>query len=468
MMRLQIARSWDFNQMLVASVFGHLLLLTFVIFLPKTTVLEKIIIPAFMVELVEISKGEKKTTYEPSQKKKAQKKLIPIPAEKTKPLALAKTVKTLTPIKPIATPRSIEPIRQSIKMPAKPKTHKVQRNALDQILNSLNQLNNLPEKLDKDMGQLANLVPKVSLKKPVIKKSKPIQETTFDEMNALKNKKVEVLPSKVEPLSMENPLDQFESLKMEETFDVELPPYEQVVEKKTNSRLEELEFASLSKNPVKLENKQDEKSSVDLLKELTEMKQPPLTNKEPTIAPSQEIKVPSKLQTQEKSRAFDSILKKLDSLNTKPKDIDTNIVVPETLAQNFQSDIRKVSVPKRVQVDVFISPNQAYVQSSIPGKPSADALALYKGMILARVFGNWREPLGGKYNNEVIYSFNIYPKGNIDRLDLKKSSRVELLDSLALRAIRESEPFPEFPKSLDFQNLNINIHFKYIPEKTKT
>jgi len=45
---------------------------------------------------------------------------------------------------------------------------------------------------------------------------------------------------------------------------------------------------------------------------------------------------------------------------------------------------------------------------------------------------------------------------------------VELLDSLALRAIRESEPFPEFPKSLDFQNLNINIHFKYIPEKTKT
>ena len=68
----------------------------------------------------------------------------------------------------------------------------------------------------------------------------------------------------------------------------------------------------------------------------------------------------------------------------------------------------------------------------------------------------------------MIISFNIYPQGNIDRPDLKESSRVELLDSLALRAIHESKPFPKFPKSLDFQNLNISIHFKYIPEKNKT
>jgi len=396
-----------------------------------------------MVELVEISKGEKKEFQKPSQNKKSRNKLIPIPAEKTKP------VKAITPIKPIAPPKSIEPIRQSIQMPLEPKTQKVRRKASNPILNTLNQLNNSPERMDNELDQFARLVPKVSIKKPVIRKSKPIQERTFDEMNALKNKKTEVLPSKVEPLSME------------ETLDVEPPPDE-----KTDSRLEELQFASLSKNPLNLATKQDEKSSVELLKELAEMKQPPLVNKEPPPPQNQEIKVPPNLQTPEKSQAFDSILKKLDSLTTKPKDIDTNIVVPETLAQNFQSDIRKVSVPKRVQVDVVISLNSAYVKSSNLGKPSADALALYKGMIVARVFGNWDEPLGGKYNKEVIYSFNIYPKGNIDRLDLKKSSKVELLDSLALRAIHDSKPFPKFPKSLDFQNLNISIHFKYIPEET--
>ena len=71
------------------------------------------------------------------------------------------------------------------------------------------------------------------------------------------------------------------------------------------------------------------------------------------------------------------------------------------------------------------------------------------------------------HNKEVVFSFYIYPKGNIDRPDLKKSSRVELLDNLALRAILESEPFPAFPREIESSNLNISIHFKYIPEKNK-
>lgn len=446
MMRLQIARSWDFNQMLVASVFGHLLLMTFVLFLPKSTTFEKILPPAFMVELVEISRGEKKPAQKPSQKK-----LISKPAGKTKPAS----AKTLSPIKPITPPKSFEPIRQSIKMPPEPKTPKVSHNTSDQILNSLNQLNNSPEKLSQEMDQLAKLVPKVSVQQPAIKKIKPIQETTFDETNTLKNKKVEPMPSKVVPLSIED------------TLDVETPPKDLSADNQVDSSLKKLEFASISRPNLQLKKKQDEKTSADLLKELEEMKQPTLAKKELEVDQSQEVKVPS--VTQEKSQAYDSILKKLDSLNdNKPKDIDTKIVAPETLAQNFQSDIRKVSVPKRVQVDLEISPNQAYVHSSIPGKPGADALALYKGMIIKKVMENWHAPLGQDHNKKVLISFNIYPQGNIDRPDLKESSRVELLDNLALRAIRESEPFPKFPESLKSSNLNINIHFKYIPEKNKT
>jgi len=460
MMRLHIAKSWDFNQMLVASVFGHLLLMTFVLLWPQTTVLERIIPPAFMVELVEISKGEKKAVQ-----KRRQKKLIPSPTRKTKPLPPVKTVKTITPIKSIAPPKSIEPIRQSIQMPLEVKKQKVNHESSDRILNSLDQLKNSPAKLEKKVAQLARLVPKVSFKQPVIKKSKPIQETTFDEMNELKNKKVKVLPSKVEPLLMENVLD-FGSLKMKETLDVEPSPIEPIVENKTDSRLKKLEFDSLSKNLVKLRKKQDEKSSSDLLKELEEMKQPRLANKEPIAAPSQEEGTPS--ISQEKSRAYDSIQNKLDSLDTKAKDIGTNIVVPEIVAQNFQSDIRKVSVPKRVQVDVVISPDQAYVESSLPGNPGADALALYKGLIIKKVMENWHAPLGQDHNKKVIISFNIYSQGNIDHPDLQESSTVKLLDDLAMRAIKESEPFPKIPESLKFSDLNITIQFKYIPKKNQT
>ena len=51
-MRAQFSKSIDFNQMLVFSVFGHLLLLTAVLFFPKPSLPKEVIVPAFMVNLV--------------------------------------------------------------------------------------------------------------------------------------------------------------------------------------------------------------------------------------------------------------------------------------------------------------------------------------------------------------------------------------------------------------------------------
>jgi TonB family protein len=429
MKRLRVARSWDFNQMLVASLSGHLLLITFVLFLPKTVSMEKIIPPAFMVELVEVSQGEKKAAKKPTKKQK-----IPIPVE---------PAKTKAPKKP----KLIEPIQQSVKLPIKPKAPPVDTHASDQILNSLEKLESSPTKLDKEFDQLAKQVPKAPVKPPVVEEKKPIQEKTFDESSA-----------------MENPLDQLANLNTADTLEDEPPQPD--TPKKPDTHLKELEFASLSKYTENTETKQDEKSSADLLKELTEMKQPTIEDKDPAVVQIQEEKSPP--VSEEKSKAYESILKKLDSLDSQPDDVDTKVVVPETVVQNFESDIRKVSAPKQVQVDLVISPNQAYVQSSTPGEPGADALALYKGMIIKKVMENWNAPLGQNHDKRVVISFNIFPQGNIDRPDMQQSSKVELLDNLALRAIRASEPFPKFPESLKSSNLNISIHFKYIQEKNKT
>ncbi len=427
MKRIRVARSWDFNQMLVVSVSGHLLLITFVLFMPKTAPIEKIIPPAFMVELVEITQGEKKSAKKPSKKKQASVRPEP--------------VKTRTPPKPVVPPKLIAPTPPAVK----PKIP-VSNSASDQILNSLDRLNTSTE-LDKKFDQLAKQIPKVPVKPPEIKKSQPIEEKTFDETSA-----------------MENPLDELADLNKKETLDVETPP-EPAAPKKPDTSLKELEFASLSKYTDKLKSEQEVKSSADLLKELKEMKQPTLVDQQPTITQPQEVKASS--AGEEKSKAYESILKKLESLETEPKDVETKVVVPETVVQSYQSDIRKVSVPKQVEVDLVISPNQAYVQSSTPGEPGADALALYKGMIIKKVMENWNAPLGQNHDKRVVISFNIFPQGNIDRPDLQESSRVELLDNLALRAIRASEPFPKFPESLKSSNLNISIHFKYIQEKIK-
>ena len=58
-MRVEFPQSIDFNQMLVFSVFLHLFILTFALFLPKPSLELKPIVPAFMVNVVEISSGEK-------------------------------------------------------------------------------------------------------------------------------------------------------------------------------------------------------------------------------------------------------------------------------------------------------------------------------------------------------------------------------------------------------------------------
>lgn len=398
-MRLQIAKSWDFNQMLVASVFGHLLLVTVVIFLPKSTYEEIVITPAFVVELVDISTNHKKAVQ-----KTARKKSTPDP-------------------EPIPPPKKKEPIQQTLKMPPKP----VPPDKSQKMLKKLNQLNKKPSAVLQELDQLARLVPKVAIKKPVITTSRPIQEKTFDELNALKNKKVEFKPSNVEPLPIEDPLEQFENLKTKE-----------------------------------LEKQQDGKSAVDLLQELAKVEAKSSEAHEPLEPPKNKpIVVP------EKSQAYDPIIQKLESLNYEPKEIKPDIVASQSLSKVFKSDIRKVNAPEQVHVEVVVSPGKAFVQSPDQGEPSADVLAQYIGLIHEKIYKNWREPLAENHNKEVVFSFYVYPKGNIDRPELKMSSRVELLDNLALRAILESEPFPSFPKDINASNLNISIHFKYIPEKNR-
>ena len=80
-MKALFPKSIDFNQMLVFSVFGHLVMLTIVLFLPKPLEEAKAVVPAFIVSLVETSSGNKLA----AQKKTIGNKKPPI--KKIKPKA---------------------------------------------------------------------------------------------------------------------------------------------------------------------------------------------------------------------------------------------------------------------------------------------------------------------------------------------------------------------------------------------
>ena len=96
-MKVQFSQSFDFNQMLVFSVFWHLLILTVVLFLPKPTLPEHTVVPAFMVSLVSEPTGFKSAARKRSEslakasKSKARKKGV---EKKTAPKKSAKLKKT--------------------------------------------------------------------------------------------------------------------------------------------------------------------------------------------------------------------------------------------------------------------------------------------------------------------------------------------------------------------------------------
>ncbi|HCG73286.1 MAG TPA: hypothetical protein DE038_08295, partial [Nitrospina sp.] len=106
-MKVQFSQSIDYNQMLVFSVFGHLLILTFVLFFPKPPLAIKAIVPAFMVSLVESPSGNKSAV----KKKSVRKSKAPIKKSepKIKKTAAKKNVvkKKTAPVKKTSQPNKI-------------------------------------------------------------------------------------------------------------------------------------------------------------------------------------------------------------------------------------------------------------------------------------------------------------------------------------------------------------------------
>jgi len=91
-------------------------------------------------------------------------------------------------------------------------------------------------------------------------------------------------------------------------------------------------------------------------------------------------------------------------------------------------------------------------------------LSLYVGGVYKRIYSRWKTPLGQKIS-DVVVSFTIFSKGNINNPTIRKSAGDKNLDSIAVRAILSSVPFPALPKELHRSNLKINIVFNYVPEK---
>ncbi len=459
-MRFQFTRSWDFNQMLVASVFAHFMFMTLVLFIPQTVKREIVVKPALMVQLVERPTGQKKKPPKKTQRP-APKKRQAVKKPKPKPPPPPPEPKAA---EPKFQPKVVTPITESLKFDPLPEASK-QPDASQKIVNQLDQLEGKkPPGLIEELDQLAKLeAQKPKKKKKTAVKPVPLDKNEVREADVAQPKKLDPLEKATLPAP--DPLDDFDKLKMQS--DVEppkpVPPEEkEEVEQETVSSLKELEFAALERPSLDYEKKETEKSAADLLKELNELEtlRPQTSQPSPTQDPNPQ----ASLDTSGDTGDFELILKKLDSLEVGKKEVQIDVANQKTLAMEFESDIWKVQVP---EAETLPTPSVAEGGSiASEGEPDPDILAQYIGLVRQKVYKKWYEPLGRKYDNkEVVVLMTIYTKGNIDRPTISSSSGVDILDTLAVRAVMEAEPFPEFPEELKYPNLKITIHFKYVPEQ---
>ena len=414
-MKVQFSQSIDYNQMLVFSVFGHLLIFTFVLFFPKPPLAVKAIVPAFMVSLVESPSGNKSAV----KKKPVRKSKAPIKKSEPK---IKKTVAKKNVVKKKTAP---------VKKTSQP----------NKILAALDKLNKkavavvpVPaKKMIEELERLALLKrPKKQIAKPKIEKT--VLEETFRDLEKLKGEKVKIEKDVSSTPKLESLLEGFEDIKMQEVLEQEK------IEK-----------------PVDEEKKADPAvKKRNLLKELEKLA------KLDSIVQKDDGKSPDVAVEDLESKAYNSILEKFESLAVESSRVKVEVAIAQLGRSKFQSKLR--TLPDSPEKTDSKSVDESYIFFNREGTPGADVQSLYAGMVQERIYRNWRDPLAERHSKEAIISFHIYTKGNIDKPFIKQSSGVEALDTLAVRAVFDSVPFPHFPKELKMSNLFLSIYFKYVPK----
>ena len=452
-MKADFPQAIDFNQMLVFSVFGHLVLLTIALFIPKPLQETKVVVPAFMVSFLETSSGNKLS----AQKKIAGDKKALI--KKIKP-----KLKTPAAIKRITKKQVAK--KKVVKKKSSPKPNKI-LTALKKLDKKTAAVAPIPAKnMFEQLDQLALLEhPKKTVAKP--KRKKLGLEETLLELEQLKDKKID-RRKEFSPKPMpESLLKDFKEFKIEE-----------VVKQKESKKLPD-------PNEEKMGEKKTAESVVEkrnLLRELDKLAKLKLTDKNKGKKKIAEVVVEEK-----ESKAYDSVLEKFESLAVESSRVTVEVSSAKFDTSEFQSSLR--TLPDSPAAEVPIGKLVASeFQSSLRTLPDSlgnassnnveephissdreralvvDIQALYAELVQAKIYENWRDPLAERHSKEAIISFHIFPKGNIDKAFIKQSSGVDLLDALAVAAVNDSVPFPPFPKDLKMPNLFLSIYFKYVPK----
>jgi TonB family protein len=161
-----------------------------------------------------------------------------------------------------------------------------------------------------------------------------------------------------------------------------------------------------------------------------------------------------------KEKVTSGLLKELETFESNGQKIEVDISQSQVSLKNFKSGIQRVK-PPTLKPGLETKNIETLAPSDHKDSSGSKVLSMYIGKIYRRVYSKWKTPLGSKSKN-VVVAFTIFPEGNIDKPVIREGAGDENLDSIAIRAIFDSAPFPPFPKELNRKDLRISINFKYL------
>lgn len=420
--------------MLVYSVFLHLFAFTIVLFMPQSDAPSKKISPVVLVELLEVSSPAPKAASVPPKPATQKPKSKPAPPASKKLIQELDRLKTTQP---------------------KPTAAKKTRFKADL----------------KELDRLAKLSPKLSA--PAKIRNNPLMDETLQKLEELKSQKpVEVAPLTPvrEKLDLDKQFEELEALKTPTPLAVPPAPIPAAVQETLSQDAETPTPASASnkEQPVVQENLAAS-TTQDLVKALEQLANQNAVPEKADATRATELTL-NKISGQ---GDLEPIIKKLEGLSSSPAPASIEVKSETVKSRKFSSTLRELEVvaikddrghPQAVAKTASV-PNGASTTfpKSAEGIPTNDALSLYIGTVKQKVMSNWKSPLGAEHD-EVLISFYIYPKGNIDEPVVQKHSTQPPLDGLAVRAILEARPFDTFPEDLKEANLHVTIRFKYVSQ----
>ena len=340
---------------------------------------------------------------------------------KAKPASSPK--KKVMPIKKsIAKKRERSKLKPKAKQLPPPKAIIKKSKARKKILEDLKSFENNSIKRSplEQLDSLALLTPKVQEEKVIPPKA--MQEETFKEPE--REKEAE-LPMKTEPKIPVSPVDDI------------------------GSTVKERELIALPEKLVKLDLKKETQPISALMKELEEIEKKEIHSTDISIDEEQFEKSNSLSGFKSiKEESLTSVVEKFQELEDSSEEIKIDISQGRAVLNEFTTSIQRGEVPVP---ETKIEPEASSV------------LSLYVGEVKKRIFSKWKRLLG-LHDNDLLVAFTIFSKGNINNPVIRKSAGDKNLDSIAVRAIIDSAPFPELPEELHRPNLKLNINFKYVPE----